>query len=366
MAPTTDTTQFDAAVRGHLARAADLAVRQHPHPNPRVGCVVLDRNGAVVGEGAHAAAGQEHAEVLALADAGEAAAGGTLLVTLEPCAHHGRTPPCVDAIIAAQVRAVVIGAVDPDSRVDGAGIAALRRSGVAVTVAPAELGTEWVDPGFFHHRRTGLPFVTVKVAATLDGQIAAVDGTSQWITSPEARADGHQLRSRSDAVMVGGGTVWADDPQLGVRLVGYEGPQPTPIVVAGARGLPETAKVLDRAPLVYRTGDAPATTSDDVVVGTGPVVDPTTMLSDLGGRGILDVLVEGGPRLIRSLLDAELVQRFVWYGAGRIAGGAGLPAIGGVFGTLSDSRPLDIVEVTRVGRDVKIVADVVADRGQDA
>lgn len=362
MAAATDTPiePIDAHLATTLGQAAALAHREHPHPNPRVGCVVVAADGSIVGRGAHVTAGGPHAEVIALQAAGSAAAGATLVVTLEPCTHHGRTPPCVDAIVAAGVRKVVVGALDPDERVDGGGVAALRSQNIELAVVPPPMATEWVDPGYFHHRRTGLPYVTVKVAATIDGQVAAADGTSQWITSEAARADGHGLRSRSDAVLVGAGTAWVDDPRLDVRLEAFQGRQPTPVVVGGTRGLPERAQLLDRDALVYRSADAPPVSDRDrVVAGTSGRVDLAEVFADLGKQSYLDVLVEGGPQLLRSVLEGGHAQRIVWYMAARLAGGTGLAAVSGDFATLADAVDLDITDVVRIGPDVKIVATVV-------
>ena len=206
----------------HMRTAIEAALDANPHPNPRVGSIVLDSSGSVVGRGIHHDAGEPHSEQAALAEAGQAARGGTLIVTLEPCNHHGRTPPCTEAILDAGVARVVIGAIDPDTRVAGGGVERLREAGIEVTLGLLADEVEQMDPAYFHHRRTGRPRVTLKAAMTLDGQVAARDGSSQWITSPEAREDGHRLRAEADAVMVGAGTVLADDPELTVRLPGYD------------------------------------------------------------------------------------------------------------------------------------------------
>lgn len=350
-------TSVDADTGLLLERAASLAWKEHPHPNPRVGCVIRGESGAIVGEGAHVAVGRDHAEIVALGAAGLGAAGGTLVVTLEPCIHHGLTPPCVDQIIEAGVKTVVIGCIDPDPRVAGAGVAALQARGIEVVVL--EAAAEWVDPGYFHHRRTGYPFVTLKLATTLDGQVAAADHSSQWITSTEARRDAHVLRSRSDAVMVGAGTVLRDDPRLDVRLDGYTGQQPIPVVIAGERALPATAAVLSRDPIVYG-GGAGARSAGGLASRNAEAagVDVDAVLADLGGRAIVDVLVEGGPRLARSLIDAGLVQRIVWYIGSKLAAGTGHSAIAGAFATLGDAIDLEISEVVQIGPDVKIIAHI--------
>lgn len=336
-----------------MERAIEAAAAHRPHPNPRVGAVVLGPSGRLVATGAHRAVGSPHAEIVALADAGTGAAGGTMVVTLEPCAHHGRTPPCVDAIAAAGISRVVVGAADPDPRVSGAGVAALAAAGIAVEVGVPGVDAEAVDPGYFHHRRTGRPRVTLKLAATLDGQTAAADGTSQWISGAAARADAHLLRADADAVMIGAGTLRGDDPSLDVRLPGYTGAQPRPVVIAGDRALPASAAVYRRHPLVYRLGRAGVEPAGLEVVGAA---DLPAVVKDLGGRMLVDVLVEGGPTLARSMLAAGVVDRLVLYLAGRLAGGRGRPMFDGVFATLGDARDLSIDQVTAIGGDLRIVA----------
>lgn len=347
-------------MHGLMERAVAVATGTRPHPNPRVGAVVVGSDGSVLAECSHFGPGSPHAEAAALGEAGEAARGGTLYVTLEPCVHHGRTPPCVEAVIGAGISQVVIGAVDPDERVAGAGIRRLAEADVEVVVGVAAEAVARLDRGYFHHRSTGRPFVTSKMAMTIDGQIAAIDGTSQWITSDEARTDAHRLRAEADAVMIGAGTLRIDDPQLTVRLDDYTGSQPRPIVVAGARPLPEEAALWGRDPLIYRpepTDDAPP--GAEVVSLWHPAgVDLEAMLSDLGKRGIVDVLVEGGPTLAKGLLAGGLIDRFVFYLAGRLAGGSGLGAFSGSFPTLGASRVLEITAVERIGPDLRIEAEL--------
>jgi len=346
-----------------LHRAAAAAVDTHPHPNPRVGCVVQSESGDVVGEGVHVTAGAEHAEVAALRASGDAARNGTLYVTLEPCVHHGRTPPCVDAIVEAGIRRVVVGALDPDERISGAGVAQLYAQGIAVEIADTDSNTEWVDPGYFHHRRTRLPYVTLKLASTLDGQAAAADGTSQWITTEDARRDVHRLRARTDAVMVGAGTVRTDNPRLDVRIDGYDGHQPVPVVIAGRNDIPQDSVVFARGPLVYTSRqDLTGHGKPIVVAGDGEGVNLCAVMADLGRRSFIDVLVEGGPGLAGSLLRRNLVDRLVWYFGPKLGGGLGRPTIEGVFATLDEALELDIVDVTSLGTDVRVTALVGIDR----
>ena len=283
---------------------AAAQVRTRTSPNPWVGAVVLSPEGEVVGIGATQPPGGDHAEVVALRAAREVAAGGTLVVTLEPCAHHGRTPPCVDAIVAAGVARVIVGVTDPDSRVAGQGLAALRASGVDVEVGllATEVASQ-LEP-YLHHRRTGRPYVVCKLATTMDGGIAAVDGSSQWITGAEARVDAHKLRAESDAIVVGAGTIRSDDPSLTVRHV--DGRDPLRVVLGNA---PAEAKV---RPCMEWNGDLPA------------------LLDDLGHRGVLQVMIEGGSRTVRSFFDLDLIDRYVLYVAPALLTGTGaVPMIAG-------------------------------------
>jgi diaminohydroxyphosphoribosylaminopyrimidine deaminase / 5-amino-6-(5-phosphoribosylamino)uracil reductase len=337
-----------------MAEAVELAERHRPHPNPRVGAIVVDGSGRIVGRGAHERPGTPHAEALALAQAGPAAAGATMVVTLEPCNHHGRTPPCTDAIIAAGVARVWVGALDPDRRVSGSGVERLQAAGVVVGLIPDGSAIEALDPGYFHHRRTGRSRVIHKAALTLDGQIAAVDGTSQWITGPEARADAHLLRASVDAVMVGTGTVFADDPRLDVRLPGYDGPQPRPVVIAGSRPLPTRAAVYERDPLVIATVPIQVPGELVVVAGRGGRVDLAAALVATAEAGLLDVLVEGGAGVSASLWEAGLVDAGVWYLAGKIAGGIGRGVFDRPFGSVDEARRIETSAVSPIGEDIRV------------
>ena len=282
-----------AAMRAAIAAAA--TVRTSTAPNPWVGAVVASGDGSIVATGATQPPGGPHAERVALAAAGDAARGATLVTTLEPCSHHGRTPPCVDGIVDAGIARVVVGIEDPDPLVAGQGVAALRAAGIDVTVGvEADAVADQLAP-YLVHRRTGRPYVVLKLAATVDGRTAAPDGTSQWITGPEARADAHRLRAESQAILVGAGTVRADDPSLTVRHV--EGPDPLRVVLGRA---PAGAKV---HPCLERTGDLGA------------------VLDELGGRGVLQLLVEGGATVAHAFHAAGLVDRYVVYLAPAVFGG---------------------------------------------
>lgn len=345
--------QVDEAM---MRRALQLAEETYPHPNPRVGAVICT-DGEVVAETAHLRAGEPHAEVLALRQAGAAAKGSTVYVTLEPCVHHGRTPPCADALIDAEVASVVVAVEDPDERVSGQGVARLKAAGIAVTTGLLSDEVEAADPGYFHHRRTGLPLVTLKLATTLDGQIAAADRTSKWITGEEARRDGHRLRAESDVVLVGAGTVLDDDPGLDVRLDGYDGPQPRPVVIAGGRALPATAQVFGRDALVY-TPQPLELPVEQMTTGSGSLVDLSCVIKDLGSRGYVSALVEGGASLAAQLVRGGHVDRIVFYLAAKLGLGRGLGAFAGEFATISEATSVEIVDVRRVGRDVRIEAEV--------
>ncbi|MGI9529631.1 MAG: bifunctional diaminohydroxyphosphoribosylaminopyrimidine deaminase/5-amino-6-(5-phosphoribosylamino)uracil reductase RibD, partial [Acidimicrobiia bacterium] len=326
---------------GVMRDALDLTRSTYPHPNPRVAAIIIDPDGRRVASGVHMQAGQAHAERLAL-DGGRFE-GHTMVVTLEPCNHTGATPPCTEAIIEAGITHVIVGAPDPDERVGGEGIARLQDAGVDVSVGTLVELVEANDPAYFHHRRTGRARMTLKLASTLDGQIAAADGTSQWITGPEAREDVHRLRAGHDAVLVGSGTARTDDPSLTVRLADWSGPQPRPVVVVGDRELPEGLAIAERDPVIYQSPDG---------------VDLHHVAEDLPNHGILSVLVEGGPSIAASLLKADLIDEIVWYFGAKVAGGTGMPAFGDHFATLSDATEITVQEVARIGSDIRVVASV--------
>lgn len=331
---------LEAIDEAHLARAVALgaAVRQTTSPNPWVGCVLRLPDGRTV-EGATQPPGGPHAEAVALAAAGEAARGATAYVTLEPCAHQGRTPPCADAIVAAGVRRVVVALEDPDAHVAGAGLARLAAAGVEVVRAagPATQEAARSLRPYLHHRRTGRPWVVLKLAASLDARTAAPDGSSQWITGDEARRDAHRLRADSDVVLVGAGTIRADDPALTVRHV--EAPRGDPLRI-----------VLGRAP----AGAAVHPCREH----QGPV---GPLLDELGGAGVVQVLVEGGARVAHDLHAAGLVDHYVLYLAPLLFGGddarglfagAGAPTLGAAWRGRFDG-------VEALGADLRV--DLLAD-----
>ncbi len=347
-----------------MRRAATLARRAlgRTSPNPAVGAVVV-RRGRVVGEGWTRPAGGPHAEVVALRRAGARARGATLYVTLEPCAHQGRTPPCTDAAIAAGVARVVVAVGDPNPLVRGRGIRVLRRAGIDVTtgVLAGEAGA--VSAWFRHFIVARRPFVFLKLAASLDGRIATGAGQSRWITGPEARRWVHELRNRVDAVMVGSGTVLADDPALTCRVRG--GRDPLRVVVDGRlRTSPRARMLRQRSPaatVVATTAASPVRRRQTlvragaevlVVPGRGRHVDLEKLLHELGARGVVSVLVEGGGDLAAALLRARLVDRLAVLHAPIVLGGDGRPMLG----------PLGLA---RLGMAPRLVEEITARLGPD-
>jgi len=337
--------QFGGVAVDELMRVAlDATSGTYPHPNPRVGAVIVSRDGTVRSLGVHRHPGQPHAELLALQGLDDVTQD-TMIVTLEPCDHHGETPPCTDVIIDSGIKTVIVGTLDPDPRVSGRGMDRLRAAGIEVLDSGLSELVESNDSSYFHHRRTGRPLVTLKLATTLDGQIAALDGTSQWITSPESRNDAHHLRSQNDAIAVGAGTLLADDPLLTVRFDDFRGRQPVPVVFRGRRSIPTDAMIMNRDAIVLATEDH-------------TWVDIGVALDTLGGRGITSLLVEGGATLARSFLDSGAVHRLVIYIGAKLAAGTGAPAIAGSFLTLNDALPITITNVDSLGPDVKITASL--------
>lgn len=343
-------------------------------PNPWVGCVLAGPDGQIVGRGFHARAGEPHAEVHALREAGERARGATAYVTLEPCAHQGRTPPCAPALVDAGVSRVVVAVLDPDDRVAGRGVEILRQAGIAVDVGVGSEAAARSLAAYLHHRRTGRPLCLLKTAASLDGRTAAADGTSQWITGPEARADAHRLRAESGAVMVGAGTALADRPTLTFRNLDFEDGlvpfQPVRVLLDAAGRVPASGPLFDAglAPtLVITTADADpdartawkeagAAVEDAASApASGPAVDLDAALLILGARGILQVMVEGGAALHGSFLRAGLVDRLVVYTGGAILGAEGRPVFAGPGpGTLAEASRWRLTGVCRLGGDARL------------
>ncbi|MGS2617058.1 bifunctional diaminohydroxyphosphoribosylaminopyrimidine deaminase/5-amino-6-(5-phosphoribosylamino)uracil reductase RibD [Micromonospora sp. LZ34] len=337
-----------------MRRAIELAARGlgTTSPNPVVGCVLLDAGGEVVGEGFHAYAGGPHAEIVALAQAGERARGGTAVVTLEPCDHTGRTGPCSTALVQAGVARVVIAVPDPNPVASG-GAATLRAAGIQVDLGVRTAEAEAGNIAWLTSMRRGWPYVIWKYAATLDGRSAAADGTSMWITSEAARIDVHALRSTVDAVLVGVGTVLADDPRLTARNL-RDGTlairQPLRVVVDSAGRTPADARVRDGA---ARTWIA---TADEVGAGPDGRVDLPALLAALHVRGVRAVLLEGGPQLAGAFLAAGLVDKIVGYVAPRLLGAGPTALVDAGVTTIAEAIDLEFIDVTQIGPDLRITA----------
>ena len=325
-----------------LAVAASERVRGTTSPNPPVGCAVLDAAGRVVGVGATRPPGGAHAEVVALAEAGESARGGTAVVTLEPCAHHGRTPPCAEALLAAGVARVVYAAADPNPKAAG-GAVVLREAGVRVEagVSGAEVRRGPLR-AWLHFARTGRPHVTWKYAAGLDGRVPAGDGASRWIGSEESRAEVQELRSKVDAIVVGIGAVRTDDPALTARMArpGQDGVRQPLRVVVGMGDLPPGARVLD----------------DEAETMHLRTHDPDVVLGALAARGVVDVLLEGGPTLAGAFLAADRVDRVLAYLAPRLLGDGPRALRDAGVSTVTGAVGLVVEQVSMCGPDVRVSA----------
>lgn len=359
-------TPFDSAC---MTRALALAAeaRLSAHPNPMVGCVIA-RDGKVLGEGYHVRAGEPHAEINALREAGDVGSA-TVYVTLEPCNHHGRTGPCADALVRAGVSEVVFSMRDPNPAVQGDGRARLRAAGIRVREGLMAAEAEQLNRGFISRVTRGRPWVRIKVAASLDGATAMRSGASQWITGPEARADVHHLRAESGAILTGIGTVLADDPSLTVRDVAHDhgDRQPLRAIVDSSLRMPLSARLLclagDTVVYCVKDGNRAALEGEGAQVcrldGEGSRVALDAVLADLGRRNINDLLVEAGPVLAGSLLAAGLVDEFVIYQAPHIMGSETRR----MFETphwqeLSDRVTLDIVDSRQVGVDTRLTARI--------
>lgn len=336
------------------------------HPNPMVGCVLVQQ-GEIVAEGWHEVAGQAHAEINALQAAGDKARGATAYVTLEPCAHHGRTPPCSDALIAAGIKAVVVARQDPNPKVDGRGLRALAAAGITVQCGLLSEQVDELLAGFLSRMHRGRPRVRLKIACSLDGAIAMADGQSQWITGAEARADVQRLRASSGAIMTGIGTVLADDPSLTVRdaVLNARGRQPLRVILDHALRMPLAAEMLGLPgeTLVFCSDDkraAPLRAAGASVVRLADSdgrVDLPAALAELGKREVNDLLVEAGPRVAGALLEQRLVDEFIIYQAPHIMGSETLRMFATPGWTqLADRQALRITDRTQLGNDMRITA----------
>ncbi|MEX2446387.1 MAG: bifunctional diaminohydroxyphosphoribosylaminopyrimidine deaminase/5-amino-6-(5-phosphoribosylamino)uracil reductase RibD [Dehalococcoidia bacterium] len=362
---TTDAAAEDAA---HMRAALVLARRAlgTAMPNPAVGCVIVTE-GRVVGRGWTQPGGRPHAEAEALRRAGSLAKGGTAYVTLEPCSHHGRTPPCAEALIGAGIARAVVAHEDPDPRVAGEGVRALREGGIVVEFGLMEAEAREVNAGYLMRQEAGRPLVTLKTATTLDARIAMGSGESQWITGEAARRRAHLLRARHDAVMVGSGTVVSDDPLLTCRVAGLYDWSPIRVVVDSRLRIPLTAKVVATAGkarvIVITLPDADPARRQALegagveVIEVGRAGDEIPnlprALEELAERGVTRLLVEGGYRLATAMLGERLVDRIVWFRAPWLIGEEGLPFAGPLgLETLAQTLRFERIEAVAVGDDL--------------
>lgn len=358
-----------AADQRHMAQALTLGRRGlgRTWPNPAVGAVIV-ADGRTVGRGWTQPGGRPHAEVMALRQAGKAARGATAYVTLEPCSHHGKSPPCADALVEAGVARVVVAVQDPNPAVNGGGLARLREAGIAVETGVMAAEAQEAHAGFFSAQTRGRPWLTLKLASSFDGRIATASGESRWITGPQARRVVHLARLTHDAVLVGGGTARADDPDLRVREMGVSH-QPVRVVASRHLNLPEKMRLLDGASveepvwLVHgaEAGDVPDAerfaragvrllASD---VGAGGQLDPVALLETLGTVGLTRLFCEGGGAFAASLLSADLVDELIGFTAGLALGAEGWPSLGAMgLGTLAEAPRFRLVESRAVGGDV--------------
>jgi diaminohydroxyphosphoribosylaminopyrimidine deaminase / 5-amino-6-(5-phosphoribosylamino)uracil reductase len=354
------------ADREFMARALALAERglYTTTPNPRVGCVIV-KDGTMVGAGWHERAGERHAEIHALAEAGASAQGATMYVTLEPCSHHGRTPPCADAVIRAGIARVVAAMQDPNPMVAGRGLERLRAKGIEVAHGLMQEEARELNIGFISRMTQGRPWVRMKIAATLDGRTALANGASQWITGEASRRDGHHFRARACALLTGIGTVKDDDPQLNVRYV--DSPrQPLKVLVDSRLEVPEGARIFEGGPVLVaaaREDKAKARAlrarGAEVLVLPNPQgkVELPALVRELGRRGINEVHVEAGARLNGSLLREGCVDELLLYFAPSLIGDTGqgmfsLPE----FTDLAQKIPLSIRDVARIDGDIRVIA----------
>jgi diaminohydroxyphosphoribosylaminopyrimidine deaminase/5-amino-6-(5-phosphoribosylamino)uracil reductase len=358
---------FSADDARFMARAIQLARRglYTADPNPRVGCVIA-RDGKMLGEGWHERAGLPHAEIEALSAAGAAARGATAYVTLEPCCHHGRTPPCTDALIRAGIKRVVAAMLDPNPRVAGQGLAALEQAGVAVGVGLLEADADALNPGFLSRMRAARPFVRLKLAASMDGRTALVSGESKWITGEAARRDVQRWRARSAAILTGVETVLADDPSLTVRELEI-GRQPLRVVVDTRLRMPGNARMLRlpgttllatastdmaRARALHQAG------AEIVVIpADGGRVNLASLMQTLAAREVNEILVEAGATLCGSLVDAGLVDEVLLYYAPHLMGATerGMFAVA-PLAAMNERTKLQVVDVRAVGEDWRVTA----------
>jgi len=359
----------------HMARALILAKKGlfTTDPNPRVGCVIVNQNGVVIGEGWHVKAGQPHAEVLALQQAGTAARGARAYVTLEPCSHHGRTPPCADALIQAGVASLVCAMEDPNPRVAGAGINRLRQAGITVDVGLMQGEAERLNIGFVSRMRQHGPWVRLKLAQSVDGRSAMASGESQWITSPQSRLDVHRLRARSSAIITGIGSVLLDDPMMTARLPDSDVVQPKRVVLDSHLRLPASAKIVATAgTIVYCSADPRQLSDSDFEKKSAPLLqrqveirriaskdagqlDLKAVIDDLGrGDECNEILVEAGATLSGAMLQQGLINELWLYLAPSLMGSSARPAFQLALQRMQDKQSWRYRDVRVIGGDLRL------------
>jgi len=356
----------------YMARALELARKGHysTHPNPRVGCVIV-RDGQVVGEGWHVRTGEPHAEVHALRAAGEQARGATAYVTLEPCSHHGRTPPCADGLVTAGVARVVAAMQDPNPEVAGRGLQRLEQAGIATTCGVLEGEARQLNQGFLKRMEHGLPFVRVKLAMSLDGRTAMASGESQWITGPAARSAVQRLRAQASVVLTGADTVLADDARLTVRAdeLGLDAEQsalaisrpPLRVLIDGRLRVPLDAPFFKAGPALVATCVAVEEQYANgpeclIVPGEEGQVDLRKLLLELAARGVNEVLVEAGPRLAGAFAQQGLVDEYQIFVAGKFLGSTARPLLDWPLAQMKDAPALKITDIRAVGDDWRVTA----------
>ena len=356
----------------YMARALELARKGHysTHPNPRVGCVIV-RDGQVVGEGWHVRTGEPHAEVHALRAAGEQARGATAYVTLEPCSHHGRTPPCADGLVTAGVARVVAAMQDPNPEVAGRGLQRLEQAGIATTCGVLEGEARQLNQGFLKRMEHGLPFVRVKLAMSLDGRTAMASGESQWITGPAARSAVQRLRAQASVVLTGADTVLADDARLTVRAdeLGLDAEQsalvmsrpPLRVLIDGRLRVPLDAPFFKAGPALVATCVAVEEQYANgpeclIVPGEEGQVDLRKLLLELAARGVNEVLVEVGPRLAGAFAQQGLVDEYQIFVAGKFLGSTARPLLDWPLAQMKDAPALKITDIRAVGDDWRVTA----------
>ncbi|MDX1812195.1 MAG: bifunctional diaminohydroxyphosphoribosylaminopyrimidine deaminase/5-amino-6-(5-phosphoribosylamino)uracil reductase RibD [Gammaproteobacteria bacterium] len=353
---------FSADDYKYMARAIQLAKKpfQAPHPNPRVGCVIV-KNGQIIGEGFHAKAGEPHAEVHALQQAGAAAENATVYVTLEPCAHMGRTPPCANALVNAKVAKVIAAMTDPNPKVSGKGLAILHEAGIEAEHGLLEPQAEALNRGFIKRMKTGRPWVRTKLAMSVDGRTAMADGESQWITGAEARKDVQHWRANADAILTGSGTVVYDDPQLNVRDIPVDDiRQPLRVVIDSRQQVSKQARVIDQPGKVWlagpEKGDYPDNVELHVAARKNDNIDLDLLLERLGEHDINEVHVEAGATLNGVLLEQGLVDEIIIYMAPIILGNKarGLFNLQNIH-SMQDKLLLECTDVRQVGGDTRFV-----------